>query len=108
MKNLLCSFILCFFTATPIFAQSQFSITVSNPHFNMWKRTQGIITDPEVTVTPQGAYANVEIIFTINANSSHGNDSVEAVMLFDLPDGSFIHDSWLWLDANTIIRAAVV
>lgn len=107
MKNLLFTFILCF-TATIVLAQSQFSITVSNPHFNMWKRTQGIITDAEVTVTPQGAYAQVEMIFTINANSSHGNDSVEAVMLFDLSDGSFIHDSWLWLDANTIIRAAVV
>lgn len=107
MKNLLFSFILCF-TATIVFAQAQFSITVSNPHFNTWKRTQGIITDPEVTVTPQGAYAQVEMIFTINANSSHGNDSLEAVMLFELPEGSFIHDSWLWLDANTIIRAAVV
>lgn len=108
MKNLLFSLVLCFLTATSVFAQSQFSLTVSNPHFNTWNRTQGIITDPEVTVTPQGAYAQVEMIFTINANTSHGNDSLEAVMLFDLPDGSFIHDSWLWLNKTVIIRAAVV
>lgn len=109
MKNLLFSFILCFFTAT-VFAQSQFSITVSNPHFNQSNRTQGIITDPEVTVTPQGAYAQVEMIFTINANSNSHNssDSLEAVMLFSLPEGSFIHDSWLWLNETVIIRAAIV
>lgn len=110
MKNLLFSFILCFFTATSVFAQSQFSLTVSNPHFNTSYRTQGNITDPEVTVTPQGAYAQVEMIFTINANSSSykATDSLEAVMLFELPEGSFIHDSWLWLNETVIIRAAVV
>ncbi len=110
MKNLLFSFILCF-TATTVFAQSQFNLTISNPHFNTWgSRTQGIITHPEITVTPQGAYAQVEMIFTINANNSSykATDSLEAVLLFDLPEGSLINDSWLWLNETVIIRAALV
>ncbi|MCB0696894.1 MAG: T9SS type A sorting domain-containing protein [Chitinophagaceae bacterium] len=107
MSKLHYLFVLCFFTA--LSGSAQYSLSVSNPHFNVNQRTQGIITSPEVVVTPDGAYARVDMTFTINPQSTYKvTDSLEAVLLFDLPAGSFIHDSWLWLDENTIIKADVV
>lgn len=99
--------IFCSLIATQ--TSAQFSLTVVNPQINSNSGTQGIITSPEVIVTPNGAYAQVEMIFTINPQPSYkATDSLEAVMTFDLPAGSFMHDSWLWLDETVIIRAAMV
>src|SRR5690606_645830 len=94
-------------TATTVTAQ--YSLTVADPNSNSVARTQGIITSPEITVTPNGAYAKIEMTFTFNAQSSYkATDNLEAVLLFDLPPGSFIHDSWLWLNEQVIIQADVV
>lgn len=107
MKKILLPLILCFLLATQTIAQ--YSITVSNPHFNVNQRTQGIITSPEVIIEPTGAYARVEMTFTINPVSTYkSTDSLEAVLLFNMPEGSYINDSWLWLDEQHIIRADIV
>ncbi len=74
--------------------------------------TPGNITDIQMDVTPQGLYAQVQLTFTINientASTYRSSDLLESVLFFDLPAGSFIHDSWLWLDDATIIAADVV
>ena len=107
MYKLLFIAITCFITA--VSAHAQFSLTVVNPQLNSNSGTQGIITSPEITVTPNGAYAQVEMIFTINPQTTYkATDSLEAVMTFELPAGSFMHDSWLWLNETVIIRAAMV
>lgn len=109
MSKKLLVFVLCFLTATQI-VTAQYSLRVLNPQRGT-SSTQGMITSPEITVSPQGAYAQIEMTFTIGTmpNSYYKTtDSLEAVMEFDLPDGSFIHDSWLWLDNQHIIKADVV
>ncbi|MCB0700714.1 MAG: T9SS type A sorting domain-containing protein [Chitinophagales bacterium] len=107
MKNLFLLFALCFFTATSI--NAQYSLTVADPNRTAYQ-TQGIITEPVIEITPHGAYAQVDMIFKINANQSSYSPSkqLEATLQFDLPNGSYIHDSWLWLDATNIIKADVV
>lgn len=72
--------------------------------------TQASITDPLVEITPKGIYAEVAMTFTINASNGIYNktDSLEAILNFDLPANSYVHDSWLWLDSVTIIRADIV
>lgn len=96
-----------FFCISTVYAQNR--LTVSNPHFNVSSHTQGIISDPTIEITPKGIYAVVDMTFYINANSSYkASDSLESVLYFDLPSGSFIHDSWLWLDPNTIVEADLI
>lgn len=72
--------------------------------------SQAALTDPLIEIEPMGLYAQVSMIFTINAQYSmySSGDTLEAVLNFDLPPNSYIHDSWLWLDSITIIRAAVM
>lgn len=107
MSKLLTFFAFCFFTTTTLTAQ--LSLTVLDPHRTWTQRTSGIITSPEITVTPSGAYAQVDMVFTINADPSYkATDSLEAVMTFDLPEGSYMHDSWLWLNETVVIRAAMI
>lgn len=70
---------------------------------------QGLIKDPVLEISPRGLYAQVDFVFTLAAQNTYsGNDSLEAVLNFDLPENSFVHNSWLWLDDSTIIQAAII
>ncbi len=105
-KNLLLTLAVAI-TATTLSAQT--SLTVEDPH--RWDQlTQGIIDNVDIEVSPNGIYANVDLVFTINADKALYNvkDSLEAVLQFSLPENSYIYDSWLWLDNNTIIQADII
>lgn len=106
MKYLLFLTAICFYTAT---TQAQYNLTIRNPN-STWQTTQGTITQPVIEITPKGAYAQVDMTFIINTFSTKysNGQQLEAVLLFDLPQGSYIHDSWLWLDQTNIIKADVV
>ncbi|MEZ5015904.1 MAG: T9SS type A sorting domain-containing protein [Flavipsychrobacter sp.] len=107
MLRILCTTVLCILLATSTYAQTS-SLTISDPQ--RWaKSTQGIITDAEIDITPEGAYAKVDLTFLINAENTYkSTDTLEAVLNFSLPKGSYINDSWLWLDQNTIIKADII
>lgn len=107
MYKLLFFLVFCIFIATT--ASAQYNFSVINPQNNFNSGKQGIITSPEITVTPKGVYAQVEMTFTLNPPSVYQpTDSLEAVLTFDLPAGSFMHGSWLWLNETVIIKAAMV
>lgn len=108
MRNLLSVLFACFFATTNLLAQD--ILYISDPRFNTSMRTQGIITEPFIEVTPMGTHAQIDFTFKINADASSykTTDSLESVLKFDLPQNSFLHDSWLWLDNTTIIRAAII
>lgn len=108
MKNLLSVLFACIFATTNLPAQD--ILYILDPRFNTSQRTQGIITEPVIEVTPMGTHAQIEFTFKINAiaSSYKAGDSLETVLKFDLPQNSFIHDSWLWLDNTTIIRADII
>lgn len=106
LKNLLFTLAI---TITATTLSAQIPLTVEGPH--KWdKKTQGIIDNVNIEVSPNGIYANVDLVFTINADKALYNvkDSLEAVLPFSLPENSYIYDSWLWLDNNTIIQADII
>lgn len=108
MNKLLLFFLACILTVAHVSAQN--TLTITDPQ-RFSSGYTGYITDPVFEVTPQGGYARVDMIFTIDAsggNQSSASTQLEAVLNFTLPDGSFIHDSWLWLNDSVIIRADVV
>lgn len=68
----------------------------------------GKIKDAEIFVKPKGMYMEVGMYFTIStANYFSYYDTLEIAMNFNLPKGSFIHDSWLWVD-SIIMRAELL
>lgn len=84
-------------------------LLINHPH-DPWKPvTGGNITDVSLDIFPNGLYVQHELTMTLNAPGQFApTDSLEAVLTFDLPANSFIHDSWLWLDNTTIIRADII
>ena len=87
-------------------ASSGFYIT--DPR-NSWNRNAGNITSPEITITPRGAYAEVELTMTVASTTGYSpSDSLEAVLNFDLPAGSFIHNSFLWLTPSVVVQADII
>lgn len=82
------------------------SLVTGNPKFLNYT-ANGSIKDVDIQVTPRGLYAEIAVVFSIQGAGSQ-TDSVESVLNFNLPENSFIHDSWLWLDANTIIVADII
>lgn len=107
MQKLFIAFLLNLATACVAFSQTK--IDILRPHINTWATTKGIITEPVIEVTPNGLYAQIDMTFKINAQSTYStSDTMEAILYFDLPEHSFIHDSWLWLDETNIIKAAII
>ncbi len=107
MQKLLITLVLSVVTACSAFCQTK--IDILRPHVNTWSTTKGIITEPVIEVTPNGLYAQIDMTFKINAQTTYSSsDTMEAILYFDLPEHSFIHDSWLWLDETNIIKAAII
>jgi len=99
--------LLAILACTGVLAQT--SLRINNPDFTWQQQTQGFITSPEVVITPKGVYAQVEFTFKIHCQNNYfPTDSLEAVLDFELPANSFVHNSWLWLDSTTIIQADIV
>lgn len=80
-------------------------LSVGNPQEEWWYERQGTIEDAVITLEPQGLYLEVGMYLTFSARSWQytNNDTIEIVCEFPLPDGSFIHDSWLWYNQDTLI-----
>lgn len=74
-------------------------------HPQEWDVCRGKINEAEVHITPHGLYVEYEVFLTISAedNFFEPNDSVEIQYLFELPKGSIVHDSWLWIDDSIIV-----
>ncbi len=71
----------------------------------------GSITDFRMTVRPQGTFMELGMYVTFSSKGSPYTsawDSVEATFEFDLPQRSFINDSWLFFSDTTYVRAKLV
>ncbi len=84
---------------------------INHPKAPWYGRHAAGIQDVSIEVWPAGAYARVELTMTLAASANYtylANDSLESVLDFELPEGSFVHNSWLWLNPNVIIQAAIL
>lgn len=85
------------------------SLYVQNPH-KTWQSGQGTIDSVLLSIQPKGAYFEYGLYLTFSAkglSSSYNKDSFEVQMMFDLPDGAIVHDSWLWV-GNQIMQALIM
>jgi hypothetical protein len=74
-----------------------------------WQNYPAGLKDVDIAVTPMGAYAQIDLTFSIGPTSNPSpTDSQEAVIFFDLPANSYVHDSWLWLDNSLAVPAQLV
>ena len=63
-----------------------------------WGSDPGNIEEATFLIERKGIYTEVEMFLTFaHAWGNVGTDSLEIVLDFNLPKGSIIHDSWLWI-----------
>lgn len=85
------------------------SLLINNPLQGSWILNPGKITDVSLNVYPEGLFVRHELTFTLNTHTNYSSlDTLEAVLKFDLPENSFIHQSWLWLNNTVIIEADLI
>ena len=65
-----------------------------------WSTRQGTIESATLSVRPKGLYMECGLYLTFSAqgvNFNTNGDSLEVRLNFNLPEGSTVHDSWLWV-----------
>jgi len=85
------------------------SLGVSDPK-NWWKYGRGQIQESTITLTPKGIYTEVGMYFTFSTKATaytSPQDTLEVVYKFDLPEGSIVIDSWLWVN-DVIVKADII
>jgi Ca-activated chloride channel family protein len=97
-----CVLLLLLLTGASAYCQN--TLTVSDP--NSWATPQqGTIDEAILEIRPAGAYLeySLELSFS-SSNTSYTSvqDTVEAVLKFELPAGAIIHDSWLWVGPDIV------
>ncbi len=109
MKKIFTLHFIFLFTATMCFSQNLLRILPTN-----WWDIEGFpgsITEATFTIQPQGTYMDVGMYLTIADDQSGfpAEEWLEAVLDFNLPEGSIVYDSWLWMmDDTTIVKADVL
>lgn len=96
------------FCSTNGFTQN--SLTIVNPNWGQINsNARGTIEEAEIQIEPKGLYMEIGLFLTLSANGSgyEGYDNLEIVLDFNLPSGSIIHDSWLWMEDGSIVKADV-
>lgn len=84
------------------------SLWINDPQ--TWRGGPGTIDETKITCQPQGIFMRVdwEIEFSARDLAEFSEkDTVEVVYNFNLPEGSVINDSWLWL-GDTILKAMIM
>lgn len=85
----------------PVPAQN--SLWINDPDIS-WNWQSGRISEASLSVHPQGLYMEYGLYLTFSASSTYfdANRQLEAVLDFQLPKGSIVLDSWLWVGKNIV------
>lgn len=77
---------------------SQWSLTVLDPQ-QSWRTYPGSIDEAIFSVGPKGIYYQISAYLTFSAKGSNLTTAnpLEVVYNFELPEGSFVTDMWLWI-----------
>ena len=106
--------LIAFLISLSFSAFSQQSLSVNNPEWGWWgENAPALIEEATFILRPEGAYFETEMILTVaadqNAYTWYADTELEIVLDFNLPKGSIVHDSWLWmLDDETIVKADIL
>ncbi|PKL83935.1 MAG: hypothetical protein CVV24_02575 [Ignavibacteriae bacterium HGW-Ignavibacteriae-3] len=77
---------------------AQYSLNVQDPQ-STWYQSKGTIEEAVFSVGQKGLYSQVSMYLTISGRGGYFLDGsqLEAVMNFELPEGSVVTDLWLWI-----------
>lgn len=103
----------CFFSLSCWGQQS--SLDVVNPE-SPWKFGHSTIEEAQFTIQPRGVYMEIGMYLTFSARAAkyisyNNRDTInyeqslvdlESILSFDLPIGSMVTDSWLWIYEEVI------
>ena len=102
MKNILLTFLTLIISLTA-FSQLH-SAKILDPED--WSRQvdDAVFKNIEMHITPQGAFANVELQMEVNALSykPYSGQQLEVEYFFSLPKGSILHEAYLWMNDSAI------
>lgn len=88
-------------------ADASTTLRVQNPQ-KTWQFYTGNIDTAVLSIKPKGAYFECGLHLTFSSapynTPPFAGDTFEVQMPFELPEGSFINDSWLWV-GNQIVQA---
>jgi Ca-activated chloride channel family protein len=100
MKKLFIIFSGIFFAIQFVHAQ-YYNLTVGDPR-NSWYTNPGSIEEAVVTLKPSGLFMEYGVYLTFSSaeTSYDGNDTLEVVLDFGMPEEAMITDSWLWIEDN--------
>ncbi len=111
MKNSTLILVLGFLFFTT-FLNAQNVLQIVDPDQWWWPHGDaGKIEEATISLEPKGIYTEVGLYLTISAEGLQFPEGMELeiVLDFNLPNGSLVHDSWLWMpDGSTIVQAEVL
>ncbi|MEM7105679.1 MAG: FlgD immunoglobulin-like domain containing protein [Bacteroidota bacterium] len=110
MRNLIFTLTTLLFLNTLII-NAQNSLYIHDP--NVWwaGESGGIIEEASFMIEPKGAYMEVGMILQVAPPQGFFSSwhQLEIMLHFSLPEGSIVHDSWLWMeDDTTIVKADIL
>ncbi len=87
------------------------TLNVQDPQ-HTWNYYRGKIDSAILAIQPKSAYFQCDLYLTFSAPANtnsyyYYSDTFEVQLFFDLPQGSIVHDSWLWIGSN-IVRADII
>ncbi len=109
MKSLTQTFaLLILFVSSNLCSQNLLKVQDPDQWWSFYNET-GNIREATISLEPKGAYTEVGLYLTISDEGVlAGVDNAEIILDFNLPKGSIIHDSWLWMpDGQIIVQADV-
>ena len=81
-------------------------LTVQDP--NQYGSKPGYIDKATLIVEPHGGYTEQSLYLTYSDHGQYaGNDKIEIVHRFELPQGSVINDLWLWI-GDSVMQAIMM
>lgn len=107
-RNFTLPILFLLFTFLTISAQNV--LNIQDPDWWDSQGLQGNISEARFSIQPQGAYMDIGMFLTFSDEGLGFNswDSTEIILDFNLPEGSIVYDSWLWMfDDTTIVRADI-
>ena len=92
---------LLLFTSTQVSAYNW--LWIEDPQ-EPWRDGRGTIEEAVISVRPKGMYMEYGVYLTFSAKGLGFStaDTLEVQFFFDLPEGSIVNDSWLWIGDDII------
>lgn len=104
MKKLIIILLLC--VSGQAFSQYDMShLYIRNVDWGMWNYDLGSIDTLLIEIKPKGIYTEIGLTFDFSTRGTYFSpgDSLEAEMMFILPEDAEVTDMWLWVNDSIVV-----